>query len=85
MNSTVLVEALFAQEMKKSQVEMFKSSKKDQQDNYLIKGLSNKISPDDIDYEWLGSVYWWLFQEIVSGLLGYQSQGSQGIHYKIRP
>ena len=51
MNSTVLAEALFAQEMKKLQVEMFKSSKKDQQDNYLIKGLSNKISPDDIDYE----------------------------------
>ncbi|KAJ9676052.1 hypothetical protein PVL29_024847 [Vitis rotundifolia] len=51
MNSTVLAEALFAQEMKKSQVEMFKSSKQDQQDRYLIKGLSNKIPPDDIAYD----------------------------------
>ena len=85
MNSTVLAEALFAQEMKKSQVEMFKSSKKDQQDNYLIKGLSNKISPYDIDYEWLSSVYWWLFQEITIRSLRYQSQGSQGIHYQIHP
>ena len=58
-NSTVLAEGLFAKEKKKLQVQMFKSSKQDQdqQDSYSIKGLSYRIPPDNIAYEWLGSAH----------------------------